>query len=546
MVATKGGALLRALTNILSIPTPIHPTVTPYTLVLLGEVVDRFDYEASAKATGGSNGPNTEPRAADNGAGGGGNENGNGGASSVFDLGDVAGKVQEDMLVESVKANRVPDLLTDEDEEGDDDDIRALVSASTTPGGSLSLAESLASSSSAAPSGPSASASAAGFRVRDLALREFPLLPPGMVSPLYYPLLRICERGGAQDFFVVSKAVEVVRAYIGAGIPMGSGQLEAFLAWTQDQTSGGVRRSASVSAVNAAAAGVDRTLASASALASTMNESSSFTELGVSLLQSLLRYNSVRSVFWSRIRGFDCILSLIAPESNKVQLLYQALNVVWLLSFSPEIATEMLDRGPVVRIVLRVLKIVRKENDKIIRMGIGILANLVELGGHGARVVELGFPKYGRVLAGHPWRDEDISDKLGDLLESLQGFEEDLSSYGQYKEEVLSGSLSWTPVHKSQAFWRGNMAKFENDNFMLISLLVRILSASEDPEILSIAAWDLGEFVRNHPTGKRVLESFGGKDRLMELMGYSDPVVRQEALLAVQKMLVKNSAFSLS
>jgi V-type H+-transporting ATPase subunit H len=104
-----------------------------------------------------------------------------------------------------------------------------------------------------------------------------------------------------------------------------------------------------------------------------------------------------------------------------------------------------------------------------------------------------------------------------------------------YKKEVLSGKLQWTPVHKSEKFWKENAAKFEENgnellmyvfsflvNFLLILIIVdfldlnvlcfcvfstnsrlkKILESSNDATTVSVAAYDVGEFSRAHPRGR--------------------------------------------
>jgi V-type H+-transporting ATPase subunit H len=45
-----------------------------------------------------------------------------------------------------------------------------------------------------------------------------------------------------------------------------------------------------------------------------------------------------------------------------------------------------------------------------------------------------------------------------------------LSSFEQYKAEVLSGGLDWTPMHKDASFWRENIGKFEENDFQVRQL----------------------------------------------------------------------------
>jgi len=73
-------------------------------------------------------------------------------------------------------------------------------------------------------------------------------------------------------------------------------------------------------------------------------------------------------------------------------------------------------------------------------------------------------------------------------------------------------------------------------------MLIHLLETSTDPLVLSVACYDIGEFVRHFPTsrGKSLIEQLGGKQVVMGLLGHSDSNVRYEALLAVQKLMVHN------
>lgn len=62
---------------------------------------------------------------------------------------------------------------------------------------------------------------------------------------------------------------------------------------------------------------------------------------------------------------------------------------------------------------------------------------------------------------------QDLTDGLAALEESLKVSIKTLSSFDKYKQEVLSGNLEWTPMHKDSAFWRENVNKFEDNDFQV-------------------------------------------------------------------------------
>jgi V-type H+-transporting ATPase subunit H len=79
--------------------------------------------------------------------------------------------------------------------------------------------------------------------------------------------------------------------------------------------------------------------------------------------------------------------------------------------------------------------------------------------------------------------------------------------------------------------------KLQDNNNMLLKKLSDILSSSDDPVVLAVAAHDIGAYIREVPTGRKLMTQLGTKQRIMELMGHRDPDVRYEALSTTQLFL---------
>ncbi|KAJ8321852.1 hypothetical protein KUTeg_000323 [Tegillarca granosa] len=146
---------------------------------------------------------------------------------------------------------------------------------------------------------------------------------------------------------------------------------------------------------------------------------------------------------------------------------------------------------------------------------------------HALAMVQCKVLKQLELLEARKFDDPDIVDDLQFLTEKLQESVQDLSSFDEYSSEVKSGRLEWSPVHKSERFWRENAIRLNEKNYELLKILVRLLESSKDPLILSVAAHDLGEYL-------------GGKQLVMQYLAHEDPNVRFEALIAVQKLMVHN------
>ena len=72
---------------------------------------------------------------------------------------------------------------------------------------------------------------------------------------------------------------------------------------------------------------------------------------------------------------------------------------------------------------------------------------------------------------------------------------------------------------------------------MHFSILARLISTSNSPTVLAVAAHDIGQYVKFYPAGKKFIQEIGAKQQVMELMTHENPDVRYQALLAVQKYM---------
>ena len=75
--------------------------------------------------------------------------------------------------------------------------------------------------------------------------------------------------------------------------------------------------------------------------------------------------------------------------------------------------------------------------------------------------------------------------------------------------------------------------------FQVLRLLVTLLNTSNDAKTLSICCYDLSQFIQNHPSGRMIVLDLKAKGRIMSLMEHDNPEVRREALLCVQKLLLR-------
>eukprot|EP01062_Namystynia_karyoxenos_P058762 TRINITY_DN50248_c0_g1_i1.p1 TRINITY_DN50248_c0_g1~~TRINITY_DN50248_c0_g1_i1.p1 ORF type:complete len:560 (+),score=229.82 TRINITY_DN50248_c0_g1_i1:100-1680(+) len=271
---------------------------------------------------------------------------------------------------------------------------------------------------------------------------------------------------------------------------------------------------------------------------------------------------------------------LAAPGENdfasemaaNFQFVYEACMCLWLLTFSPEVLTVVHSScnaptgTPIIRMLNSLVK--KQKRDKCVRMAMLTLKNfakhhqehppLPDGPNYVKEMISVGMLSTLQMLQKRAFGDEDIKDDVQELFELLEKNAEDLSSYAQYKEEVQSGVLEWSPPHTSDRFWRENIRTFENDGYAPIFKLAEIINTNRVASAslnLQIACHDLGEFVRHHPSGRRLWErqlkditSPGSelplKMRLMHLIegkeeGEGPQPISRQALLCMQKILVR-------
>ncbi|TNN78795.1 V-type proton ATPase subunit H [Liparis tanakae] len=272
------------------------------------------------------------------------------------------------------------------------------------------------------------------------------------------------------------------------------------------------------------------------------SQSSQYVQCVAGCLQLMLRVNEYR-FSWVEADGVNCITAVLSNKCG-FQLQYQMVFCVWLLAFSPQLC-EQLRRYNVVPALSDILQESVKE--KVTRIILAAFRNVLEKSAeretrqeYALAMIQCKVLKQLENLEQQKYDDEDISEDIKFLLEKLGESVQDLSSFDEYSSELKSGRLEWSPVHKSEKFWRENAVRLNEKNYELLKILTRLLEVSDDPQVIAVAAHDIGEYVRHYPRGKRVIEQLGGKQLVMNHMHHEDQLVRYNALLAVQKLMVHN------
>lgn len=288
----------------------------------------------------------------------------------------------------------------------------------------------------------------------------------------------------------------------------------------------------------------------------------------VNALVLLVRRPRFRVLFAS-CKGTRLLPPLLRTQSAHLGTLYNVCLSLWLLTFDRDIAVELTDSHAVAVLHDLVLRINR---EKIVRVALAILANLVTIDSFAREMISVGVFPTVRNMAKKKFGDADIPEACAQLAAKLDAQVTELSTFDSYLQEVLSGRMDWTPAHRSEAFWRDNIDKFEASDFRVVRELVALLgladldasaadsssasasasasaasstlaSVDADARTVAVACHDLGEFVRHHARGRKVIAQVDAKTKIMHLMTHQREEIRKEALLAVQKMMVQNWDF---
>lgn len=227
--------------------------------------------------------------------------------------------------------------------------------------------------------------------------------------------------------------------------------------------------------------------------------------IAVHCLSVLLREAPVRSLFY-RAGGIPLLAPLIGmPASGiqlNIQLLYESIVCVWQLSFYKP-AADSLATTTVVGGLVDVVRLAQKE--KLVRIALLALRNLLTDGTHTAlefAVVEKGLPKALATRQEQPWDDNDIPTLLDWLSNHLDQGVLAMTSLERYKQEVLQGTLTRSPLHESESFWLENAERLMDGNCVLLRALLKVLEISKDSTSLMVACKDLAQFVTYYPHGK--------------------------------------------
>ncbi|CAG0887394.1 unnamed protein product [Cyprideis torosa] len=269
-------------------------------------------------------------------------------------------------------------------------------------------------------------------------------------------------------------------------------------------------------------------------------------------LQTLLRVSAYRAKF-VEVKGLTALISVLKTKSS-FQVQYQVIFCLWMLAFERDVVQWLAvsDRD-VIPLVAHDLAQAGGVTLKVTRISLAFFRAMVETSAEDkelweqvcSRMVNAKVLKEVKRLSELHVGDDELRLDASYLLEKLGEFAPQQMSvagaFEDYAGEVRSGKLEWSPFHRSDEFWRNNVSKMNENNYELVSGLIKVLDDSKETEdnvAPSVACHDLGQYIKFHPRGKHVVEQMGGKEILMSYLTHSDANVQYEALLALQKFMI--------
>lgn len=254
----------------------------------------------------------------------------------------------------------------------------------------------------------------------------------------------------------------------------------------------------------------------------------------------------------------------VASDSTKkfgqgsVQQLYELSFSMWVLTYelssSWGIRADFAKEGVPVQALCELIAAAPRE--KVVRVALSSLRNLATCDAdedsppagsprHDAKffldeMIGNGLMKSIALLRDRQFTDPDIVDDIDILYKLLVYNYKEMSRWEVYKNEVENGHLQWGSTH-TEAFFKENARMFEgpDGDFHILKVLITLLS-SKDEEVVAIACYDIGEFVRFYPNGRAITKRLGAKELIMPLIESENPELQRHALQAVSKIMVQN------
>ncbi|KAF5097059.1 hypothetical protein DV451_004001 [Geotrichum candidum] len=268
-----------------------------------------------------------------------------------------------------------------------------------------------------------------------------------------------------------------------------------------------------------------------------------FQDIAVQSYGVLLRTKWYRALFWEGAKErVPVLLNVLKGSRNNLQLQYNTLLVLWLITFEAKPSAEIITEFDIVPLYFDIIKNSVKE--KIIRLSIATLVNTVTLAPSKAinsLLLNSGLT-LSKTLSERKWADEELVDDLEKLTTTLQEAFNSMTTFDEYKAELDSKHLRWSPPHRLETFWKEHAEKFKEHDWKVLKQLANIIASNNDeggvdPVVLAVALNDISHIITEFPEAVKVIERLGIKVNIMELMNHPNAEVKYEALKTTQNFI---------
>ncbi|ODV61526.1 H(+)-transporting V1 sector ATPase subunit H [Ascoidea rubescens DSM 1968] len=253
---------------------------------------------------------------------------------------------------------------------------------------------------------------------------------------------------------------------------------------------------------------------------------------------------------------------------NDLQTQYKALLSLWLLSFNPSYAVDLVLNN---KNLLKTLITISNDSikEKIVRLSISILLNFINTtndlnNNYTNKPLIAKKKKITKILLlndslpiitnlnQRKWSDEELIDDLNNLLEILNNSYQNLTTFDEYIIELDSMEFNWSPPHKNKEFWINYINNFKLNDWKLFKRLMNLFNSTlsnliiynNDSEklktlnkTLAVICNDISNVINLLPESMVILNNLGSKQKIMSLMNSSDINLRYEALKTTQVLV---------
>lgn len=241
--------------------------------------------------------------------------------------------------------------------------------------------------------------------------------------------------------------------------------------------------------------------------------------------------------YFLTINGMKLLKDILDKHSNDLQIMYYSFLLLWIMSFENVSQSHFSDpTNRIVPLMINALKNISRE--KLSRVAFKIFKNVSKWEACIELMVENDLNKVVENELRKNLKDDNLHENLDFLADLLDKNAKIFSSFENYVKEIKAGELNWGPCHR-ESFWKNNVKRFEENDWSLIQLLIKLLDSNKEVT-KAVAAYDIGEFCRYHPHSRLILDKYGGKAKMMALIKSESNTVREQALLATQKMMIMN------